>query len=152
MSYKKNLPILLYLMILTAFCVILIREARGQSVSELDLDPLPITFLQETDRCFQERDVFRTLSEEQKKEILDLKDALAKAKVGRELADREADLERRINAIKDMEIQATRRALEQMGQVADKAIKLAETAKPTSNWALGGILGGIGLIFGLLAK
>ncbi len=130
----------------------LIREAHGQFVSELDLDPLPISFLQETDRCFQERDILRVLSEEQKKEILDLKDALTKAKAGRELADREADLERRINAIKDMELQATQRALEQMGQVADKAIKLAEISKPTSNWALGGILGGIGLILGLLAK
>ena len=43
--------------------------------------------------------------------------------------------------IKDQEIAATRRALEDMTKVADRSIELANVSKPNSNWELQGILG-----------
>ena len=70
-----------------------------------------------------------------------------------ELDKQEIILKDRIGEIKDMEVLATRRALTDMMQVADRAIKLVETSKPSSNWQLLGIAGGIAVIIGyLLAK
>ena len=56
------------------------------------------------------------------------------------LAKQEIALKDRMLEIKDMETLATRRALTDMAQVADRAIKLAETSKPKSNWELQGLL------------
>lgn len=53
-----------------------------------------------------------------------------------ELQKRENELKDRIIAIKDMEIQAQQRAFTDMKEVADRAIKLAETSKPKTNWGL----------------
>jgi len=60
-----------------------------------------------------------------------------------DLAKQEIVLKDKISEIKDMEIVATRRALMDMTQVADRSLKLAETSKPKSNWEL---LGGLGLV------
>ena len=67
------------------------------------------------------------------------------------LAQQELALKDRIIEIDNMEIQATRRALTDMTQVADRSMKLAETAKPKSNtllYVIGGVLAG--LVTGLL--
>lgn len=68
-----------------------------------------------------------------------------------DLAKQEVVLKDKIIEIKDMEIQATRRALNDMEKVTDRAIKLAETGKPKSNTLLN-IIGGVlvGLIAGLV--
>ncbi len=56
-----------------------------------------------------------------------------------------------IIGIKDMEIEATRRALTDMKDVSDRAIKLAETAKPkVGGWELYGVLGLAVFVAGLV--
>jgi hypothetical protein len=70
-----------------------------------------------------------------------------------DLQKREVELKDRIIGIKDMEIQAQARAFQDMKEIADRALKLAETSKPKSNWLyiVGGIIGAflIGLAIGL---
>lgn len=51
-----------------------------------------------------------------------------------ELAKQESQLKDKIIEIKDMEIAARKRSFEDMKDVADRALKLAETAKPKTNW------------------
>jgi hypothetical protein len=68
---------------------------------------------------------------------------------------RESELKDRMIEIKDMEIAAPKRAFEDMKEVSDRALKLAETSKKSSlgNWELTGIIGLAALIAGaLLAK
>jgi hypothetical protein len=70
-----------------------------------------------------------------------------------DLQKREVELKDRIIGIKDMEIQAQKRAFDDMKEISDRALKLAETSKPKSNvlYIIGGILGAflIGLAIGL---
>jgi uncharacterized protein YydD (DUF2326 family) len=67
-----------------------------------------------------------------------------------ELLKRENELKDRIIAIKDMEIAANRRAFEDMKEISDRSLKLAETAKPKSNWQLYGLAGLAALVVGIL--
>jgi len=66
------------------------------------------------------------------------------------LAKQEIVLKDKMLEIKDMEILATRRALVDMTQVADRAIKLAETSKPKSNWELLGLAAVVLFVAGLV--
>lgn len=66
-----------------------------------------------------------------------------------DLAKQEISLKDKMLEIKDMEILATRRALADMEKVTDRALKLAETVKPKSNWQLYGLLGVIAFVAGL---
>lgn len=68
-----------------------------------------------------------------------------------ELAHKESALKDKMLEIKDQEIASTRRSLENMEKVADRAIKLAETSKPKSNWQLQGLLGLAAFFLGLFA-
>lgn len=67
-----------------------------------------------------------------------------------DLVKREVELKDRIITVKDMEIAAQKRAFEDMKEVTDRAIKLAETAKPQSNWQFMGILGAVIFIGGMI--
>ena len=67
-----------------------------------------------------------------------------------ELTKQEIILKDKILEIKDMELLATRRALSDMTQVADRSLKLAENSKPKSNWQLQGLLGIAAFALGLL--
>ena len=70
-----------------------------------------------------------------------------------ELAKQEIVLKDKIGEVKDMEIQATRRALADMEKITDRAIKLVEVSKPKSNWELYGLLGMAAFVVGhLIAK
>lgn len=66
------------------------------------------------------------------------------------LANQEIALKDRVHEIDEMEKEATRRALADMTQVADRAIKLVEVSKSSSNniWYIIGAFAG-GLIAGL---
>lgn len=96
--------------------------------------------LQEVDRCFQERDVLREIQAENDKTIAELKKSLALAEKVLDLEKKENDLNQRIIKIQEREIAAERRATEAMTAVADRAIKLAETSKPKTNWGLLGTI------------
>jgi hypothetical protein len=67
--------------------------------------------------------------------------------------EKEKDLLKQENVLKDkvhdidqMEVQTTRKALEDMTQVTDRALKLAEVGKPKSIWETWGPLGVIAII------
>jgi uncharacterized protein YydD (DUF2326 family) len=67
-----------------------------------------------------------------------------------ELLKRENELKDRIIIIKDMEIAANRRAFEDMKEISDRSLKLAETAKPKSNWQIYGLAGLALFVVGVL--
>ena len=69
-----------------------------------------------------------------------------------DLLKQEMGLKDRIGEIKDAEILATRRALADMTQVADRSLKLAETAKPKNVWETWGPLGIIAVIVVTIAS
>ena len=92
--------------------------------------------LQEVDRCFQERDLLREIDREKDKTIAELKKSLDLVQKDLDLERKENDLNERIIKVQEREIAGINRNFEQMKEVADRAIKLAETSKPKSNWAL----------------
>lgn len=87
------------------------------------------------------------------KDLDEVKDQrIANLEKENELLKREVELNNRIIAIKDMEIAAQKRAFEDMKEVTDRALKLAETKKSSNIWyIIGGILAAfcIGLAIGL---
>lgn len=99
---------------------------------------------QEIARCFQERQSLR--------EIGSLKDQkIALLEKENELLKRELELKDRIIEINQGEIEATRRALNDMKEVSDRALRLAETTgKPKSNWEIYGLLGLVVFVAGVL--
>jgi len=118
----------------------------GQSVGVVDLEPISIVDLKEIDRRLQEYEILKTLVGEQKKIILELEASLLTEKKTNELNQREIDLQKRILDIKDMEIKVTRQAVNDMKEISDRAIKLAEVSKPKSNWQLLGLAAIVGYI------
>jgi len=66
-----------------------------------------------------------------------------------DLSKQENALQVRVIAIKDMEIVATRKALQDMQTVTDRALKLAEVSKPTSNWQITGVVAIIATAIGI---
>lgn len=70
-----------------------------------------------------------------------------------DLLKQEQAINQRIIAVKDMEIEVHKKAFESMKEVSDRALKLAETGKPQSNWQLMGLLGLAAFALGaLIAK
>ncbi len=66
-----------------------------------------------------------------------------------DLLKRESELKDRIMSLKDQEIAINQRAFEKEKELTDRALKLAETAKPSSgNWQLMGILGAAAFALG----
>jgi fructose-bisphosphate aldolase class 1 len=86
---------------------------------------------------------------EQGKTIAELEKSLVIEKRTNELNERELYLQKKIIEVKDMEIAGLNRNFDQMKEVADRAIKLAETVKPKSNWQLWGLVGVIAFVAGL---
>lgn len=68
-----------------------------------------------------------------------------------ELARQEIGIKDKIIAVKDMEIAAQQRAITDLKDISDRAIKLAETSKPKAigNWELLGIIGVVAFVAGL---
>jgi hypothetical protein len=69
------------------------------------------------------------LIEAQKQEIAGLKKEL-------DLAEREKQLQGKIIDLKDREIQMLNHSFDQMKEISDRALKLAEQSKPKTNWGL----------------
>lgn len=98
----------------------------------MDLD---LKDLQEIDRCFQQREVLQSLEAEKDKTISELGNSLALSQKELDLEKRENQINQKIITVKDMEIAATNNALNQMKDVSDRALKLAETSsKSSNNW------------------
>ena len=105
--------------------------------------------LQEVDRCFQERDLLREIDQEKDKTIAELKKSLGLVQKDLDLERKENDLNERIIKVQEREIAGINRNFEQMKEVADRAIKLAETSKPKSTWETLGIIGVLAFVIGL---
>jgi TolA-binding protein len=70
-----------------------------------------------------------------------------------DLLKQEQSINQRILAVKDMEIEVHKKSFEQMKEVSDRALKLAETNKPQGNWMFYGLAALASIAFGaLLAK
>ena len=121
-------------------------NAFPQSI-RLDLD---LQDLKEWDKQTQEYPILKELVESQAKTITELEKSLAIAQKERDLEKRENEINQKIITVKDMEIAAINRNFDQMKEVADRAIKLAETSKPKSNWELTGLLGAAALVIGFI--
>lgn len=120
----------------------------------LDEEWIPVDIelqsLKQIDHDAQEVILLRQKSKEQEKTIAELERSLAIEKKTNELNEREIYLQKKIIEVKDMEIQALNRNFDQMKEVADRAIKLAETSKPKSNWEFMGIAGMAIFLLGFL--
>ena len=143
---------------LTLLSIVCGREGLAQSVGIDENEGLIVLDIglndfQEIDRCFQQREILQTMNVEKDKTIAELKNSLEIAQRERDLEKRENELNQRIIDIQKREIEAERRATQAMTDVADRALKLAETSKPKSNWlyVVGGVVAAffIGLALGL---
>ena len=117
-----------------------------QSESSDDYICFSLSDSQDLVRRLTDYDILREMDQVKDQRIANLEKEL-------ELQKRENELKDRIIGIKDMEIQAQKRAFEDMKEVTDRALKLAETSKPKSNllYIVGGIVAAfaIGLAIGL---
>jgi len=96
---------------------------------------------QEILRRLQDYELLRQVDAEKDKRIQNLEAQVASLNQTVTLDQREIEINQKMLELKDKEIAALNRNFEQMKDIADRALKLAETSKPTSNWQLYGILG-----------
>lgn len=107
---------------------------------------IDLSDLKELYKETEEYPILKELVESQQKTIGELEKSLEIAQRERDLEKRENEINQKIIAIKDMEIQALNNANDRLKDVSDRAIKLAETAKPQSNnllYIIGGVLAGL---------
>ena len=104
--------------------------------------------LKRIDESIQKEPVLQKLVDSQAKTIAELEKSLAIAEKERDLEKRDNELSQKIIGIKDKEIEGINRNFNQLKDVTDRAIKLAEISKPKSNWELQGILYGIAMAAG----
>ena len=119
--------------------------AQSSAIIEIDL-----TDLKEMDRRLQENEILKKVNDEQAKTIAEIEKALALAQKELDLERCENEINKRIIQVKDMEIASLNRNFDQMKEVSDRALKLAEIGKPKSNWELQGLLGAITFALGVL--
>lgn len=115
---------------------------------------LDIPDLKEWYKQSEEYPILKQMVDKQGKTIAELEKNLALAQKELELERRENELNKRIIDLKDKEIAMLNNNFNQMKEVADRAIKLAEVGKPKSgNWELMGLIGlaafAVGLAIGL---
>jgi uncharacterized coiled-coil protein SlyX len=130
--------------------MIFVGSVSAQSSVVIPVD-IELQDLKEVDHRLQELELLRQKSKEQEKTIAELENSLAIEKRTNELNERELYLQKKISEVKDMEIQALNRNFDQMKEVADRSLKLVETAKPKFEWyyiipivgLIGYILGGL---------
>lgn len=84
-----------------------------------------ISDTQEIVKRLQDYDILRELDQVKDQRITNLEKE-------NEFAKREVELKDKIIAIKDMEIASQKRAFDDMKEITDRALKLAETSKPKS--------------------
>jgi hypothetical protein len=134
----------LFLMILMLFLTTFVGSVFGQSSVVIPVD-IELQDLKEVDRRLQELELLRQKSIEQEKTIVELENSLSIKGKTNELSEREIYLLKKIIEIKDTEIQALNRNFDQMKEVADRSLKLAEVSKPKSNILL--IIAGVVTVF-----
>jgi hypothetical protein len=104
---------------------------------------LDISDAQEVAMCLQQRDLLK------KAAVVD-QQRIANLEKENENLKKELELKDRVIAIEQMEIDATRRALNDMKDVSDRAIKLAESKK-SNLWETMGPLAIVAIIITVIA-
>ncbi len=99
----------------------------------------------------QDYEVLKEMERAKDERIRNLEKDLAIAQKELELEKRESELNQRIQEVMKQEIAAKDRAFQDMKEIADRSIKLAETfGKKSGNWQLTGLLGTAAMVIGLL--
>jgi len=142
---KKTIISLVLVFLLIPFSVF----AQSSVVIPLEIE---LQDLREVDRRLQELELLRLKSKEQAVTIVELEKSLLIEKKINDLNERELYLQKKIIEVKDMEIAGLNRNFDQMKEVADRSLKLAETVKPKSNWELFGALGLVAIIVTVIAS
>jgi hypothetical protein len=132
------------------------RWASAQPIKVSDVPPVPVLDICTSIEDTQEIVLRLKLCEVDQRELVlireqsELKDQrIANLEKEIELLKREVDIQDRVIKVKDMEILAQVNAVRDLKDITDRAIKLAETSKPKSNWQLYGILGMAAFLLGL---
>ena len=147
MNFKIVLIALLSLTILiSSFKISGAEESISTVIVETDLPSL-----QKLDECIQRLPILDELVREQGATIVELKSSLSNKDELIALEKRENEINMKILELKNQEIAALTRNFDQMKEVADRAIKLAETAKPKSNWFLAILVAAAGIAGALIA-
>ncbi len=94
--------------------------------------------------------ILKDLNAEKDKTISELEKSLSLVKKELDLEKRENEINQKMLAIKDQEIAGINRNFDQLKDVSDRALKLAEMSKPKSNWELQGLIGLAALLVGVL--
>lgn len=92
-----------------------------------DIICIDIPDTQRVDRCLQDNEILREMVTVKDQQIANLEKEV-------QLKAQEIELKDQIIVLKDMEIAVHQKSFEQMKEVADRAIKLAETSKPKTPW------------------
>jgi hypothetical protein len=151
MHFKRNMLLILPLLILALSLTTCINLGFCQFVS-VDIE---VPDLRELDQRLNNFETLKEIAAKQTAQIEELTNALKTANDTIALSARENELNAKILAIKDQEIAAQARAIADLRDISDRAIKLAEAGKPSSKWwmipvsILAGIVVGIGLMGGL---
>ena len=61
------------------------------------------------------------------------------------------DIQKQLTSVEARRADVERLAYEREKELTDRAIKMAEVSKPSSNWQISGLLAAVGIILGLLA-
>jgi hypothetical protein len=131
----------LLLLILLLSLTIFASSASAQFVS-IDIDRKA---LQEIDQRLNNFETLKEIAAKQTAQIEELTGALRTATDTIALNARENELNAKILAIKDQEIAAQVRAIADLRDISDRALKLAETKK-SSPWETWGPLGVIAIV------
>ncbi len=127
------------------------------NAEESTLKSIPVEIdlpsLKRIDGCIQKEPILNDLVKEQAATILKLQESLADKEKLLDLEKRENALNLRIIDIQKREIDGINKNFDQLKEVTDRAIKLAEVSKPKSNWQLQGLAYAIAVGIGyFLAK
>ncbi len=102
---------------------------------------IPLEKLKELDRVLQEYVILKQMVTEKNNTIFELEKSLSLFQKELDIEKKENEINQKMLDIKDKEIAGINRNFDQMKEVADRAIKLAEISKPQSNWQVYGIAG-----------
>lgn len=140
-----RLKMSVFLTILMLLSIFYAKTALSQSTegSGNDLYCIDLPDIQAVARCFADRDLLRELVKAKDQQIQNLQKE-------NDILKRELELQAKISEVDQREIASTRRALNDMKEVTDRSLKLAEIGKPKSNWTLYGLLGVAAVLVGVL--
>jgi hypothetical protein len=117
----------------------------GQSEESVKIE-ISLQKFREVDKALQEYPLLKEMKEKQDKTIAELQNSIAIEKKTNELNEREIDLLKRINEVDKREIEFQKRTIQDLKDISDRAIKLAEVSKPKSNWQLYGLAAIVGYV------